>query len=215
MMQKIESLKIKKLMKELDYIQSDVEWRNELVSDADSSFMDSINQFLEKNPEIKDLYDKKITEKLENSIKKKIEEDENRGVEIEDKNDEFEIETEEVDENVENSKDISPKLKRLYREIVKLTHPDKVKKKKLNDLYIEATDYYNSNDKIGIYKVCSELDIEFEIEEDDEFFISDKIENLKKRINFLESTFTWKWYNCQDEVQKDQIVIDFIKLRIQ
>jgi len=213
MMQKIESLKIKKLMKELDYIQSDVEWRNELVSDADSSFMDSINQFLEKNPEIKDLYDKKITEKLENSIKKKIEEDEN-GVEIEDKN-EFEIETEEVDENVENSKDISPKLKRLYREIVKLTHPDKVKKKKLNDLYIEATDYYNSNDKIGIYKVCSELDIEFEIEEDDEFFISDKIENLKKRINFLESTFTWKWYNCQDEVQKDQIVIDFIKLRIQ
>jgi hypothetical protein len=215
MMQKIESLKIKKLMKELDYIQSDVEWRNELVSDADSSFMDSINQFLEKNPEIKDLYDKKITEKLENSIKKKIEEDENGGVEIEDKNDEFEIETEEVDENVENSKDISPKLKRLYREIVKLTHPDKVKKKKLNDLYIEATDYYNSNDKIGIYKVCSELDIEFEIEEDDEFFISDKIENLKKRINFLESTFTWKWYNCQDEVQKDQIVIDFIKLRIQ
>jgi hypothetical protein len=213
MMQKIESLKIKKLMKELDYIQSDVEWRNELVSDADSSFMDSINQFLEKNPEIKDLYDKKITEKLENSIKKKIEEDEN-GVEIEDKN-EFEIETEEVDENVENSKDISPKLKRLYREIVKLTHPDKVKKKKLNDLYIEATDYYNSNDKIGIYKVCSELDIEFEIEEDDEFFISDKIENLKKRINFLESTFTWKWYNCQDEIQKDQIVIDFIKLRIQ
>jgi hypothetical protein len=214
MMQKIESLKIKKLMKELDYIQSDVEWRNELVSDADSSFMDSINQFLEKNPEIKDLYDKKITEKLENSIKKKIEEDENGGVEIEDKN-EFEVETEEVDENVENSKDISPKLKRLYREIVKLTHPDKVKKKKLNDLYIEATDYYNSNDKIGIYKVCSELDIEFEIEEDDEFFISDKIENLKKRINFLESTFTWKWYNCQDEVQKDQIVIDFIKLRIQ
>jgi hypothetical protein len=214
MMQKIESLKIKKLMKELDYIQSDVEWRNELVSEADSSFMDSINQFLEKNPEIKDLYDKKITEKLENSIKKKIEEDENGGVEIEDKN-EFEVETEEVDENVENSKDISPKLKRLYREIVKLTHPDKVKKKKLNDLYIEATDYYNSNDKIGIYKVCSELDIEFEIEEDDEFFISDKIENLKKRINFLESTFTWKWYNCQDEVQKDQIIIDFIKLRIQ
>jgi hypothetical protein len=215
MMQKIESLKIKKLMKELDYIQSDVEWRNELVSEADSSFMDSINQFLEKNPEIKDLYDKKITEKLENSIKKKIEEDENGEVDIENKTDEFEIETEEVDENAENSKDISPKLKRLYREIVKLTHPDKVKKKKLNDLYIEATDYYNSNDKIGIYKVCSELDIEFEIEEDDEFFISDKIENLKKRINFLESTFTWKWYNCQDEVQKDQIVIDFIKLRIQ
>jgi len=205
-MEKIESLKIKKLMKELDYIQSDFEWKNELVSESDYSFMYSINKFLEQNPEIKYLYDKKITEKLENSIKNKIEVEENKENNLE------EFKNEDI---IENSKNISPKIKRLYREIVKLTHPDRVKKKKLNDLYIQSTDYYNSNDKIGIYKICSELDIEFEIEEDDEFFISDKIENLKKRINFLESTFTWKWYNCQDEVQKDQIIIDFIKLRIQ
>jgi hypothetical protein len=220
-MEKIKSLQIKKILKELDYIQSDFEWRNEVVSEADGSFMQSINEFLEKNPQIKELYDKKVTEKIENSIKKKIEEDEAENDGEDDANDEpieseDEFEKEEKNtEDVENSKDISPKLKKLYREIVKLTHPDRVKKKKLNDLYIEATNYYNDDDKIGIYKICSELEIEYEIEVDDEIFIVDKIETLKKRIGFLESTFTWKWFNCKDEMEKNQIVINFIKLRIQ
>jgi len=220
-MEKIKSLQIKKILKELDYIQSDFEWRNEVVSEADGSFMQSINEFLEKNPQIKELYDKKVTEKIENSIKKKIEEDEAENDVEDDTNDEpiesgDEFEKEEKNtENVENSKNISPKLKKLYREIVKLTHPDRVRKKKLNDLYIEATNYYNDDDKIGIYKICSELEIEYEIEDDDEIFIVDKIETLKKRIVFLESTFTWKWFNCKDEMEKNQIVINFIKLRIQ
>jgi hypothetical protein len=213
---KVKSLQIKKILKELDYVQSDFDWRNEIVGEADSLFMQRISDFLEQNPDIKELYDKKVTEKIENSIKKKIENDdtEANGGDIGNTQDTFTDDFEKEEKNVEDSKNYSPKLKRLYREIVKLTHPDRVKKKKLNDLYIEATKYYNSGDKIGVYKICSELDIEYEIEHDDEAFILDKIETLKKRIGFLESTFTWKWHNCKDDMEKNQIVINFIKLRI-
>jgi len=213
-MEKIKSLRIKKILKELDYIQSDFDWRNEVVSEADETFMENINKFLEKNPEIKELYDNKVTEKIENSIKKKIEENEaerNRDIEGE-KSRKYE---DVYEKKGKDEKNISPKLKRLYREIVKLTHPDRVKKKKLNDLYIEATNYYNDDDKIGIYKICSELEIEYEIDDNDELLILDKIETLKKRINFLESTFTWKWFNCKEKIEKNQIIINFIKLKIQ
>jgi hypothetical protein len=215
-MEKIKHLQVKKLLRELDYIESDIEWRNEIVSEADSSFMTSINEFLEKNPDIKNIYDKKITEKLEKSIKRSSEEptEENIHEEIGLIEGDINInESENRDDCAESNQ--SPKVKRLYREIVKITHPDKVKNKKFNDLYIEATNYYNNYDKIGIYKICSELNIEYEIDGDDEIFIIDKIETLKTRVNFLESTFTWKWFNCHDEMEKNQIVINFIKLRIQ
>jgi hypothetical protein len=48
----------------------------------------------------------------------------------------------------------STKIRKLYRDIVKVTHPDKVDNKSLNDIYIESTKCYDENDKIGIYKIC-------------------------------------------------------------
>ena len=217
-MNKLKSLEIKRLLKELDYIESDFEYRSEVISEADSEFIRCVSDFLDKHPELKDLYDKKITEKINETIKKRTEEDQES---------ENESESEEVGEDVsdnihederieeENKEVISTKLKKLYREIVKLTHPDIVNKKHLNELYIEATMYYDNNDKIGIYKICSQLDIEYEIEEDDEEFISTKINQLRKKIGFLESTFTWKWYKTEGEEERNQILINYIKLKLQ
>jgi hypothetical protein len=223
-MNKLKILEVKKLLKELDYIESDFEYRSEVISEADGEFIQSVNDFLLSHPELKDIYDKKITDKINETIRKRAEEnqeseseddtetigeDVSDNIQEDERNDEVEIEEKEVTEN------ISPKLKKLYREIVKLTHPDKVKKKKLNDIYIKATEHYHLNDKVGIYKICSELDIDYDIEEEDEIFISTKIDSLKKRIGFLETTFTWKWYRTNSEEEKSQILINYIKLRIQ
>lgn len=226
-MNKLKSLEIKRLLKELDYIESDFEYRSEVISEADSEFIRSVTDFLEKHPELKEIYDRKITEKIDEAIKNKLEDlDDNKGddskgdgIDNDEDNDEsesnsIEDEKEEV-EDVKTKSNISPKLKKLYREIVKLTHPDLVKKKSLNDLYIEATFYYDNNDKIGIYKICTQLEIEYDIEDDDEQFIEIKINDLKKKIGFLESTFTWKWYKTVDEAEKNQILINYIKLRLQ
>jgi len=215
-MDKLKSLEIKKLIKELDYIETDFEWRSEVVNEADTSFLTELNNFLDKNPELKELYDSKITEKLENSIKKKIEEDETET------NGDSDRTTSGKDENVyekfgeegENEKNISPKVKKLYRDIVKKTHPDIINDKEMNDLYIKATEYHENNDKIGLYKICDELNIKFELDEEDSFFIEKKIGEYKKRISFLESTFTWKWFNTEDEGDKNNILLTFIKLKI-
>jgi hypothetical protein len=210
---KLKSLEIKKLLKELEFTESDFEYRNLAVSEADSLFINSINDFLYQHPELKKIYDDKITEKINKTIEK-----------IQKKSND---ETEKLDENVQD--DISPieeehkndedktnisQIKKIYREIVKLTHPDKVKSNKHNELYIKSSKYYESGNKIGIYSICNELDIEYEIEEDDVILISEQISNLKNKINFIESTFAWQWYNCEDEMLKSQILLNFIKLKI-
>jgi hypothetical protein len=210
---KLKSLEIKKLLKELEFTESDFEYRNLAVSEADSLFINSINDFLYQHPELKKIYDDKITEKINKTIEK-IQKKSNDETEKLDENVQDDIPSiEEEHKNDEDKTNIS-QIKKLYREIVKLTHPDKVKSNKHNELYIKSSKYYESGNKIGIYSICNELDIEYEIEEDDVILISEQISNLKNKINFIESTFAWQWYNCEDEMLKSQILLNFIKLKI-
>lgn len=215
-MSKIKLLQLKKLLKELEYIESDFEYRSELISEADNEFIKSINNFLDVHPDIKDIYDKKINEKINQSIKNNQESiPTTEEIEVTQNIQEEETIYESIVDNmVSDLVETNVKLKKLYREIVKLTHPDKIKKPTLNDLYIKATEFYNFNDKIGIYRICSELNIDYDIDDGDEIFISERIESLKKRISFLESTFTYKWFESESEDEKNKIMVEYIKLRI-
>ena len=203
-MNRLQYLQTKKLFKELEYMESDFEYRNEIISEADSEFITEVNNFLDNHPELKEIYDEKIDNHIQQSILRNTEE----VIEL--------FESESIEEETityENPK--LPKVKKLYREIVKLTHPDKVDKKSLNDLYLLATKYYDNNDKIGIYKVCTELDIDYDLDEEDNQIIESKIEDLKRRIAFLESTFTWQWINTNGDKEKTEMLINYIRMRLQ
>ncbi len=209
-MHKLKILEFKRLLKELDFIETDYEYRREIVGEADSEFMRSINEFLSKNSELKEIYDKKVNDKIDDFIKSdkkevNIEFDDDVDFEKEEKLEEKEDLIEEVIK--------SPEVKKYYREIVKLTHPDKIKDERLNNIYIKSTELYNDNDKIGLYKICDDIGINYTLDENDADIIEDKINSLKTKINFLESTFTWKWFNTKDEKLRDRILLDFIGLK--
>lgn len=207
-MSKLKSLQVKRLLKELDYIQSELEYRNELITEADAQFMKYINQFLDENPELKKIYSSKIDDRIDQIIKRKIEQSDEIEVEQNSSNSQ-EVETEEQNQII-----VSPKIKNLYREIVKITHPDVIRKKNMNDIYIMATRLYTLNDKIGIYKICSELNIDYDLDLGDEVEISNRITESKERLFFLESTLTWRWFNTEDDTQRKLIMLDYIKQRI-
>lgn len=207
-MSKLKSLQVKRLLKELDYIQSELEYRNELITEADAQFMKYINQFLDENPELKKIYSSKIDDRIDQIIKRKIEQSDEIEVEQNSSNSQ-EVETEEQNQII-----VSPKIKNLYREIVKITHPDVIRKKNMNDIYIMATRLYTLNDKIGIYKICSELNIDYDLDLSDEVEISNRITESKERLFFLESTLTWRWFNTEDDTQRKLIMLDYIKQRI-
>ena len=201
-MNRLQFLQTKKLFKELEYMESDFEYRSEIISEADSDFIGKVNNFLEEHPKLKEIYDDKIDTHIQKNILKNTEE----VIELF----EEEVIEQEIFEEVK-----LPKVKKLYREIVKLTHPDKVDQKSLNDLYLTATKYYDRNDKIGLYKVCTELDIDYDLDDDDNQIIESKIDDLKRRIEFLESTFTWQWINTDSEKEKLEMMIQFIRMRLQ
>jgi hypothetical protein len=193
-MTNLKYLELQRLIKELQFVESDYLYQSEIIKQTDRIFLESVDSILEKYPELKSLW----TEKIE--IKRK---------EIPDILMDDVVESEEVViENVGGKN-----LKQIYREIVKSTHPDKVKNLKLNELYIEATQAYEANDIVTLYKVCSELLIDFEFDQDEINKIKERIDNYKNQINFLESTYTFKWLKS-DDIEKDKIILNFIKNRL-
>lgn len=201
-MDNIKTLKIKKLIKQLNFIEEEYEYTNDILSEADYFFIKSVDDFLNQYPELKEIYNEKLEENVNTEVNIKNEESKNK----EHNSSDFE----ENKSNFEKSK----KIKKLYRDIVKLTHPDKTKDIILNNIYIEATNFYDKNDKIGMYKICDSLNINYEIEDFDEESIKSKISDYKKRISFLESTFTWTWFEEKDEKIKKEILFNFIKNKI-
>ena len=246
-MNKIKLLEQKKLFKELEYVQTEHDYKNEIISTIDSEFVNSVNSYLETNEELKKVFEEMINSRIEDSINKKLEEkktiltffnENGEKIETETDNDGwfqqltnengepitlFDENKNPIDiefDNMGNSRikkeviDIkSKKIKKYYREIVKLTHPDKVQNEKLNEFYITATEYYNDNDLIAIYSICSQLYIDYELEDSDYALIKIKIENLNKKISFMESTYTWKWYNVEDS-EKEKVIEQYILIQL-
>ena len=211
-MSKLKRLEVKKLLKELDFIESDFNYKNEIVFEADSEFIKSVNDLLEKHPMLKEVIDKKNNKRVDSVfsdiIKEALDKD-NEVLEEEELVEEF-INEEVV--NVVNPREV--KMKKLYRDIAKLTHPDKIVSEKLNDLYLKSTKFYKNSDITGIYYICDELGITYEIDDEDNEMITNKINSLKNRISFMESTLTWRWYHSENEKEKEQIVLSYIKVQL-
>jgi hypothetical protein len=73
-MSKLKQLEIKKLLKELDFIESDFTYKSEVIHEADSNFIKTVNDLLEEHPLLKEVFDKKINSKIDHIFEKRDEE---------------------------------------------------------------------------------------------------------------------------------------------
>ncbi len=191
-MHNLKFLEFQRMLRELQFVESDYLYKSEIMKISDIEFLKSVDGILNQFPELKDIYYKKQENNFESV---------NMGS--------FGIELSPKVEVVE-----SPEVKKLYRDIVKTTHPDKIKNHKLNELYLEATEAYEQNDIVTLYKVCSELDIDFELPEDFLSKVNDKIVSYKNQVSFLENTYTSKWIKSESQSDKNKIVIEFIRSQV-
>jgi hypothetical protein len=194
-MKDLRELERKRLIKELDYVRSDLEYKSEVVYEADNSFMKSINKLLNEKPLLKEMFDAIVGKKIEKML-------ENVVVEIA------------VPINREKDTDSMRKLKKAYREIAKITHPDIVKDKNLNELYIKASLMMENADMLGIYEICEILGIRYTLGDEDGDLLRSQIESIKERILFMESTFSWKWHHTENEQEKNMMLLEYIKSKI-
>jgi hypothetical protein len=192
-MANLKYLELQRLIKELQFVESDYIYQSEIINQSEILFTESVNKILDEYPNLKNIWNEKVNT---NSV-------------IDNSDIHIHLEDVEVIESI----DTSINIKKIYREIVKNTHPDVVRNQKLNELYLEATSAYETNDVVTLYKVCSDLMIDFPWDDSEIQKIKLKIEQYKNQIVFLESTYTFKWLKS-DDVDKNKIVLKFIENRI-
>jgi hypothetical protein len=195
-MSRLKSLEFQRLIKELQFIESDYLYQSEIIREYNNVFLDSVETILDRYPELKSIYIDRNTNKFINTSK------------IESNIDDIESDVLVIKPTIDSD------VKNIYRKIVKSTHPDKIKNPKLNELYLEATSAYEINDLVTLYKVSSELMIEFEWSESILEQVKDKILNYKSQISFLESTYTFMWLKSSSEDDKLKIILSFIENKL-
>ena len=120
-------------------------------------------------------------------------------------NEENRLKSENVSESTKN------KIKKIYREIVKLTHPDKINSDNYLEVYHRATKHSNQFNILGLFQICVELNIPIELDMEDIDVLNFLIKQKKDDIKKIDSSFIWLWVSGINEEEKDKIVENFVK----
>ncbi len=108
-------------------------------------------------------------------------------------------------------------VKRIYRNLAKIMHPDVCKDEDAEEQYKKLTKMYDDNDLVGIicYANSKSLKLSF-IEAADCEFISKKIEEKRKFIFEKKQTVSWFWATSEkEEEEKKKIIYDSLGLNNQ
>jgi len=183
-------LEIQKILQEYKLLLLDEEYKNEIISINKTEFINEINKKGGFPPEEPKAHEE---EKVEESI-------------------EDDVEEEELDEKTF----IKEGMKKLYRQIVKLTHPDKTmhknNKKELSELYIRSKKAMVTMDVYEILTICDRLDIDYSIDIKQKSMLEENLYKKKQKLKSLEESFIWLWIKAKDDVEKESIVDLFVKV---
>ncbi len=187
MSDKLEKLKLNKLIQEYNYLMIDFEYKMEVVEEYRQPFMNDVaekRKTEEPKPPPPPINENKNEEpkKKDPKIKDEVLDDETKG-----------------------------KIKKIFRDIVKKSHPDKIGSDEHLEIYISAKDAYEDNDLMELYRICGKLGISVDPEVQDMLLLEELIEMKRQEIKNLESSFIWSWIKTETQEQKDGLVNQFIK----
>jgi len=203
----------KKLVKELLFAYSELEYVDEVLKEAHVDFEIFYQDYCKKNNvPIQELNQKNAT-KLEKVYPKNEIKTNEAGI----------IQYEESKEEKKNHK----LFQRMYRMIAKRLHPDKFSNQEQTvevlekiEAFKQATSAYNKNNWAKFLDICEKYDILPTRYEKINSLIRDEISEIGKEVNNKKLSFSWRLYDCEDDNQcKEKIIKDFLyqlfKYRIQ
>ena len=188
MSNKLKQLEIKKLLSEYDYLIIDEEIKTEILDEFLPIFTEGVRDLTKDIEGKKDRY----TEK-DKGIKLEGEENKDKKVK-------------KVIEDELLPKETIVKIKKLFREIVKKTHPDKVNSEDLIEIYINTKDAYEANDILKLTYYANKLSIDVELSDLEIELLRDLIRYKKEELLEIELSWVWKWYKCETKSEQDKII---------
>lgn len=181
MSDKLKQLEIKKLLSEYETTMVHKEIKEEFLNQNEKSFKEAIANYL--GDTIKDIT--KSKDKPTNTNKSKVEKI------IED------------DDMLEGTKS---NLKKMFRQIVKKTHPDKVNSEELIYIYIKSKEAYDKNDILSIAHYSKILNIDIELDDDDINMLQTCINNINKKLIDFQKSWIYIWGNLETEEKKEKVI---------
>jgi hypothetical protein len=153
-------------------------------------------------------YKNEIIEEYKTEFLKKVGIVENETPEpVVEKKDEESEEVEPSDSGV--SEYVKKKVKKIYRDIVKVAHPDKTDSEEYVSLYIDAKKAYTEFNLIQLYSICESLKIPYSVEIEDKDIFKEKIDIKKDKLKKIEYSFIWLYAEAKTEKEKDDLVDKF------
>jgi hypothetical protein len=192
MKDKLKQLEIKKIFQEYNLLLVDDEYKKEMINEYRADFLTEIEnkrRELGIEPEVPKIEDEPKTENIDSS-------------------DAVADPTKTI---IYVDEETKKKLKKIYKEIVKKTHPDKTNSEKHLDMYIKSKQAYEENNIIDLYSICIDLQIEFDYDVIDIKSMLEIIDHKKMKLKNLESSYLWLWVHSQDESEKEKIISLFIQ----
>jgi len=184
---RIIDLTIAKIIQEYTFLKTDEELKRSLIDESTPAFLELINnQISALDPSLI----RPQLDQQQHTAKKK----------------EPKIDITKLDNNTR------VKLKKIYREIVKVTHPDKVDSAELAELYMKAMEAYEDGDLFELYFIAKELKLNFKLTLEETRILNDLIQFKKDQIKKLEDSFIWQWLLNETAEAKQEIVTQFIKI---
>ena len=184
----IQQKKYKRLRKELQFLQSELEYIEEVLSEWHLIF-DKYHRDYCKRKEI-DLaqLNKQSSERVNRLIPKPVKKD--NGLVLH-----------------ENKKDKGV-LKKIYKQIAKKLHPDIGGDE---EKFKQVTTAMQEKNFEKLLDICDEHVILIEIDKEVIKLLEQQISDTKARINKEKSTYSWSLYSCADDKCKDNVIKKFLK----
>ena len=211
--------KLKKTLKNAEFVHADLEYHQELFAEAKIEFNEEVTRLLkelsvEEQARLQAIVDRKISEEIAQRNKSPeappVEEEEEPEVTEGNCMDLIATDTDpggdspdESDGKADLEKSKLIELKRLFRKIAELTHPDKLAASGLSEreagrlekIFKRALRAYNDNNWYVVYSIALELQIPLDVESEDYIdWIDEDIRKTLSSISRIGNTIAWMWY---------------------
>lgn len=181
MNKKLGEIEVRKLFQEYNFLLIDEEYKNEII-----------------NAE-RDIFLNKVKEICGNNLKQDQDSPPVNDVNIN------KLDLPEVD------KSTMGRIKKLYREIVKITHPDRTDNEGYVEFYRQATKAMEEYNLFIIYDICNKLNILYSLDDEEKYILKVKINDKKQQLKNIENSFIWLYFHAKDEEEKNRIIQMFIE----
>tara|TARA_R100001082_G_scaffold110403_1_gene90256 strand:- start:230 stop:931 length:702 start_codon:yes stop_codon:yes gene_type:complete len=218
--------KLKKTLKNAEFVHADLEYHQQLSQEAMREFTEEVNKLLAKlSPEdqqkIQDFLNSRMPpipvrppEDLAEQAEEEIEQEDDSSTEI------VPTDIEPENESSPPKVDKDAELKKLFRRIAEHTHPDKAKANGFSDrevsrmlnLFIRAKEAQESGNWYILYSIAIELGLEIDDPTEEEIeWIEEDIKGTLAQIANLANLTAWHWYLGDEGAKKMALKFYFLE----